>query len=1657
FWKKTGKKISIQGTDMAGFDKSKVECFNCHKMGHFAREYRAPRSQDRGRRDNYKQWSKDHALVADEEAPTEFTLMAKTSAECEDMSWTGILEFVDDTVTDYSRPLPAIESTSDEAQNRNPFVPETEASPSTITSKPFIKFVKATDTPTVVKSDKVKTAKKPTVNGCSRHMTGNISYLSDYEPFDGGYVSFGQGGCKIAGKRTIITGKLEFENVYFVKDLKTPRQHNMYSIDLNNIVPHKDLTCLVAKASADEYNLEKFDAKGDEGYFIGYSTSSKSFKVFNKRTKRVEENLHVDFLENKAIEKGAGPNWLFDIDSLTKSMNYVLVVVAVETLIPTVSSPVPTACFTDSQEPSSDTRLISKRVANQVETPSLDNILTLTNRFEDILGVTTNSVDSNGMEADLSNMETTIIASPTPTLRIHKDHPKSQILGPVDTPIQTRHKSKEDPKFLARMYKVEKAMYGLHQAPRAWYVKRIFRYIKGHPKLGLWYPKESPFDLVAYSNSDYGGATQDRKSTTGGCQFLGRRLISWQCKKQIIMVTSTTKAEYVAAANIILSEIVLKKLISVDHIHTDENVADLLTKPFDTGRFQYLVCLSPKSTRFNEFSSNIATALVCLATNRVYNFSIFDGMGEGSGTPTESHHTPTSEASQSSQHELPSPSLPPVTIATIPIVIPTSPLLTVIPTDTTLLRHYTRRARIAQSLALPPVADEPASPIEDDSQGEACLTDSGLAADQDRANIAKTSTLPSDSTPRVTSFANDEGSMQQKLGELTALCTSLQRQQSEMVSRFEAQELEINSLKARINLLEDKDRGVIEQSGDDALIKGRRLDEREEAAKRVSDDTEEMATVLTSMDASSILTSRGVQVVPTAAEVTTITVSIPTGSGVVFTASPTIPTSAPIFTTATEKGLGLEQESVKKLKKSEEVKETEEVPEEKVKEMMQLVHVEEIYVEALQVKHPIIDWKVHIEGRRSYWKIIRLGGSSAGYQFFMDILKHLDREDLNQLWELVKETLSIRPATSDKEMEISLYDTCGVHHVTSKDKEIFMLVEKDYPFRKGLAIIMMSYKLQVENYSQMANDLIMKIYKIASIPIASEDFPLPEQLPTANEEKFPLLIQSDATAEELYAATEPLQQREYKEKRVTDSGCSRHMIGNKCYLTDYEDYDGGFISFGDGKGTKDNIVAGQAEKKKEPEQEYILIPIRTTDPLISQGPKDSVVDAGKKATEVDKSQVSDNSGQDDQVTRSEFEGLLQQERQIEHINSTNSFNTVSSLVNNAGPSFVNAALPSPINAAGTLATMEEEVDMNNVVSSYTILDASLTKFLKDHPKDQVFRNKKDERGIVIKNKARLVAQGHTQEEGIDYDEVFAPVARIEAIRIFLAYASFKDFVVYQMNVKSAFLYGKIEEETASTPMEPNKALVKDAETEDVDVHLYRSMIGSLMYLTAFRPNITFAVCACTRFQVTPNTSHLYDVKRIFRYLKEKPSESKGFEQIIDFLNAKPIRYALMVNPTVYDSRVKQFWTTTKVKKVFDLKEAKIAQAKEIAKLKKRVKKLEKRKKSRPAGLKRLNKVVSSKQVESSEEKDSLGAQEDASKQGRSIEDLDQDAEIALVDEAQGRMHDANMFGVDDLEERSIALDEEVARKLEAEMRAEIEKEERIAREKDKANRAVIEE
>ncbi|GJZ55039.1 putative ribonuclease H-like domain-containing protein [Tanacetum coccineum] len=314
-----------------------------------------------------------------------------------------------------------------------------------------------------------------------------------------------------------------------------------------------------------------------------------------------------------------------------------------------------------------------------------------------------------------------------------------------------------------------------------------------------------------------------------------------------------------------------------------------------------------------------------------------------------------------------------------------------------------------------------------------------------------------------------------------------------------------------------------------------------------------------------------------------------------------------------------------------------------------------------------------------------------------------------------------------------------------------------------------------------------------------------------------------------------------------------------------------------------------------------------------------------------------------------------------------------------------------------IEAMQEELLQFKLQKVWTLVD--LPKGKRAIGTKWVYRNKKDERGIVVRNKARLVAQGYTQEEGIDYDEVFAPVARIEAIRLFLAYASFMGFIMYQMDVKSAFLYGTIEEEvekalyglhqaprawyetlstyllengyrrgtidktlfikkdrgdillvqvyvddiifgstknslcvefeqmmhkkfqmssigeltfflglqvmqkddgifisqdkyvadilkkfdfvTVKTPIETYKALLKEEEAVDVDVHSYRSMIGSLMYLIASIPDIMFAVCACARFHVTPKVSHFNAVKRIFRYLKALTGNSQ--QKVVNFL------------------------------------------------------------------------------------------------------------------------------------------------------------------------------
>ncbi|GJZ07361.1 putative ribonuclease H-like domain-containing protein [Tanacetum coccineum] len=1055
FLKNTRRKLTINGNETIGFDKSKVECYNCHKRGHFAKECKALRNQDSKHKESSRRsvpveiststalvscdglggydWSDqakegpNYAFMAfsssssDSELGKKLEIVQKEKdgiqlnvdklenaskslnklIECQivdnckkglgygnynavpppyignfmplthDLSFTGLDEFVNEPVVENCKAMSSeVESKvvrkNDDALIIKEWVSNDEEED---VSQPKTK--KKTVRPIIVKKEFVKSKQQEKTDRktdkqveqhrqnthsprgyqrnwnnmirCSRHMTGNMSYLIDYKEIDGGYVAFGGNpkGGKITGKGTIKTGNLDFENVYFVRELKfnlfsvsqmcdkknsvlfndtecivlspnfklidesqvllrVPRKNNMYSVDLKNIVPKRGLTCLFAKATSDESKLwhrrlghlnfktmnklvkgnlvrglpsklfendqtcvacQKgkqhrascksktensislplhllhmdlfgptfvkslmkkmyclvvtddysrftwvfFLATKDEtsgilksfitgienlvdhkvkvircdngtefknkemnqfcemkGILRQFSVArtpqqnevakrrnrtlieaartmladskllttfwaeavntacyvqnrvlvvkphnktpyerfhgrtptlsfmrpfGKAFRVFNSRTRIVKENLHIRFSESTPNVVGSGPDWLFDIDALTRTMNYEPIVAD------------PKSSYDDESKPSSDDgkkvdgdprkdydykdqeKEDNVNITNNVNTVSSNEVNAVGGKTSIKLPFNPNMTaledysifdfsrddEDDGAETDMNNLDTTIQVSPNPTTRIHKDHPLDQVIGDLQSATQTRKMSKnleehgieaimlflayasfkdfvvyqmdvksaflygkikeevyvcqppgfEDLNFPDRVYKVGKAMYGLYQAPRAWFievktasspmetqkpllkdeygkevdvhmhrsmigslmyltssrpdimfavcacvryqvnskvlhlhaVKRIFRYLKGQPKLGLWYLKDSPFDLAAYTNSDYAGASLDRKSTTGSYQFLGCRLISWQYKKQTVVANSTTEAEYVSASS----------------------------------------------------------------------------------------------------------------------------------------------------------------------------------------------------------------------------------------------------------------------------------------------------------------------------------------------------------------------------------------------------------------------------------------------------------------------------------------------------------------------------------------------------------------------------------------------------------------------------------------------------------------------------------------------------------------------------------------------------------------------------------------------------------------------------------------------------------------------------------------------------------------------------------------------------------------------------------------------------------------------------------------------------------------------------------------------------------------------------------------------------
>nr|GEX48776.1 hypothetical protein [Tanacetum cinerariifolium] len=188
----------------------------------------------------------------------------------------------------------------------------------------------------------------------------------------------------------------------------------------------------------------------------------------------------------------------------------------------------------------------------------------------------------------------------------------------------------------------------------------------------------------------------------------------------------------------------------------------------------------------------------------------------------------------------------------------------------------------------------------------------------------------------------------------------------------------------------------------------------------------------------------------------------------------------------------------------------EDLSREKLQQMMVIIPEQGIHVEALQTNYLIINWEIYTEGTRQYWKIIRIGNITEVHQFFVDMIKAFDREDLVKLWSLIKERFNSSNATKDKEIALwfklkrlfepdeddelwkfesfkliwRLYDWCRVHHISTRyEQDIFMLVEKEYPLLREALLMMLVQKLQVDEHNKIAEELLRKIFMQAERPI----------------------------------------------------------------------------------------------------------------------------------------------------------------------------------------------------------------------------------------------------------------------------------------------------------------------------------------------------------------------------------------------------------------------------------------------------------------------------------------------------------------------------------------------------------------------------------------------
>nr|GEX78708.1 hypothetical protein [Tanacetum cinerariifolium] len=705
----------------------------------------------------------------------------------------------------------------------------------------------------------------------------------------------------------------------------------------------------------------------------------------------------------------------------------------VETSIPSVSSPIPTACFEDSPEPSSTTRIISKRVTSQDVTPSLDNISTLANRFDDILGVTTTTVDSHGEKADVSNMETTITASPTPTLRIYKDHLKKpkKILDALNDLSWVEAMQEELFQFkIQNVWSLVDCLKGVKPIGTKWVLKNkkdergiVIRnkarlMAQGHTqeeeidydekKDGIFLSQDKYVgDILkkfAYSDVRSANTPMDKENPWEKTE-LGKISANTPMDKENpwektelgkmanIAKTSTLPSDSIPRVTSLaadegsmqqqLNELTaLVKLLEDREgggIAQSGEDAPIKGRSLDKGEEAAIERSMEKGSNNIEEMVNVLTSLDAATV-------LSSGVSVIISPVTKVYvaEVPTGSGS------IPTDSPPSIGVPTGSDVVPTaSPIFTTAIVATPYTRRKGKEKMVESETPKKKKIQEQmdvqmARQLEEEMERDAQRMNEQIARDAEIASIHAEEELP--------------------------LCKSSQ-------ITYSTKKAPLKEATKRVLYVSAQESCRLESK----TFKGITLEEIKEKFDPVWKQFQNFIPIGSKQEAERFKRKRP----------------------------------------------RLEQDSAKKAKTSEEV------PEEKLKEMMQLIPVEEVYVEALQVKHPIIDWEVHTKGERSYWKIIRPAANDKEMELWVELKRLYEPDVEDKLWTHTQTMMH-------DSVEWRLYDSCGVHPVLSKDQEIFMLVEKEYPLRKGLAIVMIINKLQVENYSQMANDLILKIHKITN-------------------------------------------------------------------------------------------------------------------------------------------------------------------------------------------------------------------------------------------------------------------------------------------------------------------------------------------------------------------------------------------------------------------------------------------------------------------------------------------------------------------------------------------------------------------------------------------------